>query len=372
MDIEERIPITKELIDSSLVSLGNLSKLKNVIKKAQNGEKVKIATIGGSITQGACATTQDKCWASLTGKWWQDRFKNVEFINAGIGATGSELGVHRVYEHVLKYDVDLVVCEYAVNDTSNQIYPETFEGLVRQILSYNKDIACLFIFTMLDSGNNTEYIHAYIGNHYGIPMASFKKATLPYIESGTIEAKELLPDLVHPADYGHELLSKFVCNIFEIAQNTTSVEDPAPLPKPLFTNKFDKTTFLTFDKIEPVANNNWEKTTGNNEFAGWTKSTYKTDKIGSEIEFLVSGTSISLSYIICKKDMGVAKVQVDNNKEILLSGRFEADWGGYCGFKTIATNLENTTHKVKITLTDKKAATSNGNLFEIVALMSTN
>jgi len=80
-----------------------------VFAKAKRGEKVVVDVIGGSITEGALASAPDKRWASLVAQWWRDTFPKakIEFINAGIGATGSDIGAHRAFRHLLKFNISL-------------------------------------------------------------------------------------------------------------------------------------------------------------------------------------------------------------------------------------------------------------------------
>ena len=44
------------------------------------------------------------------------------FINVGIGATDSYLGVHRVTADVLDKEPNLVLVEFAVNDSNTNFY----------------------------------------------------------------------------------------------------------------------------------------------------------------------------------------------------------------------------------------------------------
>ena len=53
----------------SLLSTGNNARLKNAIAKARNGEDVTLAYIGGSITEGALASPNSKCYAELPQKY---------------------------------------------------------------------------------------------------------------------------------------------------------------------------------------------------------------------------------------------------------------------------------------------------------------
>ena len=54
----------------------------------------------------------------MVADWWQTRFPSsaVTLVNAGIGATGSDIGTFRVKKDVIEKDPDFVVVEFAVND----------------------------------------------------------------------------------------------------------------------------------------------------------------------------------------------------------------------------------------------------------------
>jgi lysophospholipase L1-like esterase len=105
--------------------------------KAQRGEKITVAVIGGSITAGAKASVPGKRYGNLVADWWRETFPKAEvaFVNAGIGATGSNYGALRASRDLLSHRPDFVVVEYSVNDGDTQEAAETLEGLIRQILS---------------------------------------------------------------------------------------------------------------------------------------------------------------------------------------------------------------------------------------------
>ena len=96
----------KELIAQSLVSMGNFERLKKAIDKAKRGESVKMAFIGGSITQGAGATPINaECYAYKTFKAFDDLFSakhNTEYVKAGVGGTPSEFGIVRFDRDILR------------------------------------------------------------------------------------------------------------------------------------------------------------------------------------------------------------------------------------------------------------------------------
>ena len=53
-----------QALQDSVMSRGNNARLKKVIERSKNGEEITLATIGGSITEGAGANVYRNCWAS--------------------------------------------------------------------------------------------------------------------------------------------------------------------------------------------------------------------------------------------------------------------------------------------------------------------
>ena len=78
---------SKTVQPQSLVSTGDLSRVWQVMAKAQRGEKVTVAVIGGSITQGAMASKPELRYGDLVADWWRKAFPKAEvaYVNAGIG-----------------------------------------------------------------------------------------------------------------------------------------------------------------------------------------------------------------------------------------------------------------------------------------------
>ena len=55
--------VSDKMYGRALMSEGNKVRLAHAMKKAKNGEEVTVGVIGGSITQGSLASSQDKCYA---------------------------------------------------------------------------------------------------------------------------------------------------------------------------------------------------------------------------------------------------------------------------------------------------------------------
>ena len=108
--------------------------LPNFFQKAIQGDTIKVAYLGGSIT------AQDG-WREYSLEWLNKQFPKSRFteVNAAIGGTGSDFGVFRLHDQVLKYNPDLVFVEFAVNDgsTPTDKVIRAMEGIVRQIWQYN-------------------------------------------------------------------------------------------------------------------------------------------------------------------------------------------------------------------------------------------
>ena len=130
--------ITDKMYGRAILNEGNLARLANAMKKAENGEPVTVGVIGGSITQGSLASGYANCYVSLFNQWWVEKFPDstINFVNAGIGGTNSYLGVHRVDDQLLAHNPDVVIVEFSVNDTDKTMNKYSYDSLVRKILSY--------------------------------------------------------------------------------------------------------------------------------------------------------------------------------------------------------------------------------------------
>ena len=124
----------------------NLKRLKNCMKRAEAGEELTIGFLGGSITQGSLATTMENTYAYRVFTWWKQTFPkaNFHYVNGGIGGTTSHYGVSRAVTDVLMYQPDFVVVDFSVNDEADTFFQETYEGVVRKLLSWDSKPATTF------------------------------------------------------------------------------------------------------------------------------------------------------------------------------------------------------------------------------------
>ena len=125
------------LAPKSLVSQGNLTRLDRVFERASADHPITIGVIGGSITQGAMATKPKYRYGNLVALWFARTFPKakVSLINSGLDATGTHYGCLHVRRDLLFHHPDFVIVEFAINDCPEKSYSETYEAVIRQILS---------------------------------------------------------------------------------------------------------------------------------------------------------------------------------------------------------------------------------------------
>lgn len=110
----------------------------NALWRAKKRKHLTVAYFGGSITEGAGASSGDKTsWRARTTANLKALLPDVvvEEVNAAIGGTGSNLGAFRLERDVLSRKPDLVFVEFAVNDggAGEEQTLSAMEGIVRHL-----------------------------------------------------------------------------------------------------------------------------------------------------------------------------------------------------------------------------------------------
>jgi lysophospholipase L1-like esterase len=377
----------------TLLATGDTARIQQVFARARRGEPLTVAVIGGSITGGAVASAPTNSYGSRVAAWWQQAFPKAEikFVNAGIGATGSDYGAFRAKRDLLIYRPDFVVVEYAVNDPNAKESAETLEGLLRQILKQPNQPAVVLLFMMSQGGNNAQEWHSQVGAHYGLPMVSFRDALWPEIKAGRLKWDAVMADVVHPNDLGHECAAGFITNLLKHGSsggNETRISPPTvrspkdqslvtsaatipglgfrkpgavkPLPAPLFTDVYEHVTLLEAADLKPLKNEGWA-------FDKGTQS-WRSDKPGSVLEFEIKGRAIHSMHFIVKGPMGKAKMQVDDAPPVIRDAWFDQTWGGYRSTQVLARDLKPGPHRVRIELLEEKNSGSDGHEFRLLGL----
>ena len=306
----------EKMVDRSLLSVGDMTRMSDVFQKAQNGEDITVAYIGGSITEGYNAGTTE-FYAKTCTDLLQGYFPDITVtgVNAGISGTPSLLGNLRLERDVLSADPDIVFVEFAVNDGQDADYKNAYESLVRTLLTQEKDIAVVLLFTVLDSGYTCQEHMSKIGANYDLPMISVHDSVYEEIEAGRMTWQDYSNDQSHPNAYGHKCITDFVDNYYQkvlpvVAENVGEVSKE--LPDPVFSAKYMNMHYMDSATMDGVELDGFEQYDTHGSFHnGWM---YRgTD--GGSMKFTVDCSVLEMVFKANNSDKyGTADIYVDGEK----------------------------------------------------------
>lgn len=340
--------------------------LPNFFAKAKQGQEVKVAYLGGSIT--AQPGYRVKTLAHFKSQYPEAKFSE---IHAAIGGTGSGLGVFRMDHDVLAGEPDLLFVEFAVNDsgTGPEEIVRSMEGIVRKTWRRFPQCDVCFVYTFTDKMvaelqagylNRSAATMEVVADHYGVPSIHMgleavrlekegkllMKAPEAKVErvSGeelnktspiAVDADGKIPfsqDGVHPyVDTGHRLYAEAVVRSLPLLQEASGASKAHVLPASLDAKNYERTVMLPLDKA--VMTGGWTKLPmdsglgrqfGNRMDALWKAAP------GAELAFKFRGTQAKV-YDLLGPDCGKIEVSVDGKMTSLQ--RFDS----YCTYHRIAT-----------------------------------
>ncbi len=347
--------MANKYIESSIVNRGNWARLKACMKRAAAGEKLTIGYLGGSITMGSVATVQEKCYAYLSHMWWKETFPQAEiqFVNAGIGATTSQFGVARVEEDLLRYEPDVVFIEFTVNDDSTPHFQETYEGLVRRV--YGSKLAPAVVTlqnAFYHDGVCAEEIHTPVAKFYELPCVSFKKSVVARVMEGVIVEEDITPDHLHPNDKGHALLAETVKYFLEQVYAEVDVEEESYVltDKTLTKNRYVDAKRLRNNNLELIDSTGFVADTDKqHHITDIFKNGWEATAEGSFMEFEVDAECIAIQYRrTIKHPAPSMKVIVDGEEKAILNGEFDETWGDLIALETVLEQEGRTLHNVRL------------------------
>ncbi len=350
--------LTPTMIANSRYNVGNRVRLANVIKKLQAGEDVTVAYLGGSITQGTSAGN-DLCYARLTTNWLQEKFPDakITYVNAGIGATGSYIGVHRADNDVLSKNPDLIFIDFSVNDTTErtEINKETYASLLRKLWNYSTNPAIVTIAMTQDNGTSFIEYHGEVVKKFDIPMISYKDAILDIIDKGYIKWTDISDDNIHPNVPGHALLTDLITNylqsVIDDLDNISGEESDFASVTDIG-NTYVDAKLLMSGSVEPTKLGVFTATTtnfGNFQNPWLVRSTDGQFGDDAGIEFEFEGTNVGILYGKLTSNSCLADVAIDGEVVSTINPAFPGGWGNYVEFEQIATGLSEGKHTITIT-----------------------
>lgn len=378
----------------------DLTRIRECMRRADEGGELTIAFFGGSITQGCAASVHEKTYSYRVFEWWKRTFPKAEFryVNAGIGGTTSHFGAARIVPDLLMYQPDLAVIDFSVNDGANDFFQETYEGILRRILEWKSKPAVLVLnHVFYDTGENAQQYHNAAADWYHVPHVSMRDTLYRKVEAGEYAMEELTGDALHPNDQGHELVAEEIIAFFrqvweetraregnvqkeaaqeaglrredvqkEAAQKAGLQEadaqkEDSPLPSPMTENAYEFARRLTIREISPELAGfraDTEEKTGHLDLFknGWIGK-----RPGDKIRFQVTASCIALQYRkSVSKPALRARLVLDGNRgeARILDGNFEEDWGDCLYLEPILHHGDHGKHSIELEILDDGAETA--------------
>ncbi|HEX3077312.1 MAG TPA: SGNH/GDSL hydrolase family protein [Lachnospiraceae bacterium] len=370
-----------EMNDRGIINIGNISRIFEVMRKAELGQDITIGFLGGSITMGSLSSTPQTCYAYRVFEWWTKTFQhsNMAYVNAGIGATTSQFGLARVGEDLLRYKPDMVFVEYSVNDKDNELFQETFEGLVRKILESEGNPG-VFMFNNVeyDTGHNAQRVHNEVGKFYQLPIVSMKESIYKEVVDGNIELGSITPDNLHPNDEGHSLVSGVIINllkkIYEMGKANACNLETYQIPEVTYTkNRYYNMVRYNNGNATPLLYGFRKDATPQDGITDVFKNGWSASECGSSIEFEVEGSKISIQYRkSITQPAPLAKVVIDGvvSKSIILDANFDETWGDCIYLQDIYESDRVQKHKLRIAIeeSDVKRFASDFYLISVIVV----
>lgn len=333
----------------------NLARLKKCMCRAQEGEELTLAFLGGSITQGSLAEDARNTYARQVFSWWERAFPAAAFryVNAGIGGTDSLYGVSRVVQDVLVYQPDFVMVDFSVNDKAEGFYQETYEGVIRKLLGWKSKPAVVLLNNVFyDTGLNAEGFHNEVGAWYRLPHVSIRETLYERMKAGVYTREELTPDGLHPNDKGHRLVAEEITAFLEkVKMHMGEMEEETALPAPMTENAYENAKRLDSKGIFPTLMGFRADTEEKTDYFDHFKNGWLGWKAGDKISFEIEASCIAVQYrkTINKPALcAVLTLDGDKGNRVLLDGNFEEDWGDCLYLESVLHHGKREKHRVAI------------------------
>lgn len=346
--------ITDNMLRRSEHSFGDPERLIAKLKEAKSGEVKKLTQIvflGDSITAGSGATNSKYQFVKQYENWFKENVSVLcKVTNAGIGATDSYLGVHRVDKDVLSLEPDIIFIEF-INDRDDEFYQTTMDSLIRKCLAAPSNPAVVLVEMSLKGGGNCQTAHSAAAETYKVPVLSYHDAITPEIEAGNFTFDDLSKDGTHPNSIGHTWVAKIIENFCEQVLKADRMPEIKPFDTSIESPTGDKyaggkVSDSTTGDITVADQGNWlDGTTPWNFQNGW--SVGEPGTITFEMEFKNLGM---VYYKDVSGKAGIANVAVDGKDVMQVDGDFTGGWGSYAANVECYSSDETAKHTVTVTI----------------------
>ncbi len=336
-----------------------------------NKKDIRIGFLGGSITEVGYGLDPELGYRRQVTKKLNELYPDNTFtdINAGVGGTGSALGLFRLKRDVLDKNVDMIFVEFAVNDDGNPDTDIYMENIVRSILRFDAKMPIMFIYTvqiqMIDAGYSKGMLpmsvekQEQVAKFYNIPSVNVGYEVYKKMVETDNDIMTYTIDTCHPNEEGHAIYTKAILQALENAQFNHTISDK------LLTGK--EITTPEIYSAKDLADSNW--TLSSRILPRFKHSYIYSNKPGTKLEYTFEGTTIGVMYL-CTKDNGKFIYSIDKSEKKLVS-----TWDTYCNqwerdnYIMLANGLKHGKHTLTITVSDEKDKDAEGTYIHIGAFM---
>lgn len=282
-------------------------------------------------------------------------FPRAEFhyVNAGIGGTDSLYGVSRAVTDALMYQPDFIVVDFSVNDEPNEFFQETYEGLIRKLITWASRPAVLLLNNVYYStGKSAQEYHEQIGDWYHLPHISMKDTVYQQMKAGKFTREEITPDGLHPNDKGHALVAEQITSYLEyVKEHMWEDEEEISLSPAMTENAYENARRVTIREMSPELQGFRADTREKKGHLDHFKNGWIGRRPGDRIKFAVEASCIAVQYRkTVNRPARKAELILDKDEShpILLEGEFHEDWGDCLYLEPVLHHGEYGTHTVEI------------------------
>lgn len=305
--------------ESSIYSMGNTYRLTKKLEAAENGEKLTMAYLGGSITEG-------KKYSSPFSNYVKSTFANGGFteVNAGLSGTSSVVGLVRSEENIVSKNPDIVFIEFSVNDHEDIMYKKSFESVIKKFLDLPNEPAVIILINRAKGGFSSQKQMIPVGENFDVPIISMDNALTKAFNSGFLTTGDYFSDEYHPHDKGGQLIADCLGYFFRKAMKTENRSESYTVP----TTTVYGTEYQTCRNIDPktLTGFNAGSWTAGNGYGSMLPYSYNLNG-GSPMTFTADGKGFIIVFKANSSGMGSIDVTV-NGKTTKISGNKQYCWGG--------------------------------------------
>lgn len=207
-------------------------------------KKLRIGMIGGSVTQGySAAGFSPAAYPQLFEKGMRQRGYDAEVFICAEAGMGSMEGNLLADSQILCHQPDLVVLEFAINETTLRPSVIAFESLLRKLLRQPEPpVVCLLLIRSMNDYSCESFMLP-LAEHYGLPCVRLRKGLNPALERGALTWADYGDPESHPNDDGQQLLADCLLHLIDSAHGLP--DEPAlPLPPPWLDAPFQSLQYI--------------------------------------------------------------------------------------------------------------------------------